>query len=58
LPLATIAAAAYWILRPEDHRRWASVFQPPFENGNRSKKPQVQLEKPLRVRNFDSEELE
>lgn len=43
LPLATIAAAAYWILRPEDHRRWASVFQPPFENGNRSKKPQVRI---------------
>jgi HSP20 family molecular chaperone IbpA len=32
LPLATIAAAAYWILRPEDHRRWAAVFQEPFEN--------------------------
>jgi HSP20 family protein len=43
LPLATIAAAAYWILRLEDHRRWASVFQPPFENGNRSKKPQVRI---------------
>ena len=43
LPLATIAAAAYWILRPEDHRRWASVFQPPFENGNRSKEPQVRI---------------
>jgi HSP20 family protein len=43
LPLATIAAAAYWILRPEDDRRWASVFQPPFENGNRSKKPQVRI---------------
>jgi HSP20 family protein len=43
LPLATIAAAAYWILRPEDHRRWASVFQPPFENGNRSKQPQVRI---------------
>lgn len=41
LPLATTAAAAYWILRPEDHRRWASVFQPAFENGNRGKKPQV-----------------
>jgi len=43
LPLATIAAAAYWILRLEDHQRWASVFQPPFENGNRSKKPQVRI---------------
>ena len=32
LPLVSIAAAAYWILRPEDHRRWAAVFQEPFEN--------------------------
>ena len=32
LPLVSIAAAAYWILRPEDHRRWAAVFQKPFEN--------------------------
>lgn len=32
LPLVSIAAAAYWILRPEDHRRWAAVFQKPLEN--------------------------
>jgi hypothetical protein len=36
LPLVSIAAAAYWILRPEDHRRWAAVFQKPLEiNRNR-----------------------
>jgi HSP20 family molecular chaperone IbpA len=32
LPLVSISAAAYWILRPEDHRRWAAVFQKPLEN--------------------------
>jgi HSP20 family molecular chaperone IbpA len=32
LPLVSIAAAAYWILRAEDHRRWAAVFQKPFES--------------------------
>ena len=32
LPLVSIAATAYWILRPEDHWRWAAVFQKPLEN--------------------------
>jgi HSP20 family molecular chaperone IbpA len=32
LPLVSVAAAAYWILRPEDHRRWAAVFQKPVKN--------------------------
>jgi hypothetical protein len=46
LPLATIATAAYWILRLEDHRRWAAVFQEPFENNknrNVSKDRQVSV---------------
>jgi HSP20 family protein len=46
LPLVSIAAAAYWILRPEDHRRWAAVFQEPFENNknsNVSKERQVSV---------------
>ena len=46
LPLATIATAAYWILRPEDHRRWAAVFQEPVENHknrNVSKERQVSV---------------
>jgi hypothetical protein len=46
LPLVSIAAAAYWIVRPEDHRRWAAVFQEPFENNknrNVSKERQVRV---------------
>jgi HSP20 family molecular chaperone IbpA len=41
LPIVSITEAAYWILRPEDHRRWASVFERPFENGNGSKEQQL-----------------
>ena len=46
LPLVSIAAAAYWMLRPEDHQRWASVFQPPqpFKNGS-GKKEQKERQK-------------
>lgn len=46
LPLVSIAAAAYWMLRPEDHQRWAVAFQPPrpFENGS-GKKEQKEHQK-------------
>jgi HSP20 family protein len=46
LPLVPIAVAAYRMLRPEDHRKWASVFQPPqpFENGSGKKEQEEQQE--------------
>jgi HSP20 family molecular chaperone IbpA len=33
-----IAVAAYWMLRAEDHQRWAAVFDPVSENGNGNSK--------------------
>ena len=38
LSMVPIAVAAYWMLRAEDHQRWAAVFDPVSENGNGNSK--------------------
>jgi HSP20 family molecular chaperone IbpA len=43
LPIVSIEAAAHWILRAEDHRRWAAVFQRPADNRNSSRQREVSL---------------
>jgi hypothetical protein len=34
LNVIPIAAAAYWMLRPEDHQKWSAAFGPLPENNN------------------------